>query len=132
MTTLLGSNAVKKYDEKVSLKDQLEIIAAYRESGLSQRGFCREFGVPYSRFKNWIRRRQREKTDQPSPSAFVPVVLAKTRAHSSVSPHADGGDLMNFRVTFAGRYGDTSLMIPKAFDEGSLHRLMAVLGAGHV
>ncbi len=133
MTTfLLDSSVVKKCDHKVPLKDQLEIVEAYRQSGLSQAGFCREFGVPYSRFKNWIRRPQTRKTDQSGASAFVPVVLVKAPNHSSVSRQSDGDDSMNFRVYFAGRHGDMSLMIPKAFDEGTLHRLMTTLGAGHV
>lgn len=131
-TLLLDSSAIKKCDNKIPLKDQLDIVAAYRRSGLSQAGFCREFGVPYSRFKNWIRRPQTRKTDQSGASAFVPVVLAKAPTHSSVSRQSDGDDSVNFRLDFAGRHGDMSLMIPKAFDEGTLHRLMIALGAGHV
>lgn len=131
-TLLLDSNAIKKFDDAVSLKDQLEIVAAYRESGLSQMGFCREFGVPYSRFKNWIRRPQTGKTDKPNASAFVPVVLAKTPNPPSVSRQSEGEDSMNFRLDFAGRYSDMSLMIPRDFDEGALHRLMAALSVNHV
>jgi hypothetical protein len=128
----VGFEGIQKFDDKVPLKDQLEIVAAYRQSGLSQAGFCQEFGVPYSRFKNWIRRPQTRKTDQSGASAFVPVVLVKAPNHSSVSRQSDGDDLMNFRVYFAGRHGDMSLMIPKAFDEGALHRLMAALSVTHV
>jgi hypothetical protein len=131
MTTIVPNFMLgKTFEDKVPLKDQLDIIETYRQSGLSQMGFCREFGVPYSRFKNWIRTPRKRKSRPTTASDFVPVVLEKT--DSPIIRSAGGGDFGAFRVVFSGRYGDTSLAIPPNFDEGTLHRLMTALGASHV
>jgi len=49
--------------------DWAEVLAQWQRSGASQRGFCRENGIPYSAFTYW----RKKLSDHREDSAFVRV-----------------------------------------------------------
>lgn len=67
---------LQEFSEEEGSDFRAEIITAYRQSGLSQVAFCREWGLSYSRFKNWVRPPKKPAASDQEKMGFVPLVAS--------------------------------------------------------
>ncbi|MBI2513261.1 MAG: hypothetical protein HYV96_14890 [Opitutae bacterium] len=67
-----------------------QLLAAFRESGLTRRAFARREGIRYTTFCNWTQRAAKRGLAAP---AALPVRFAEVALPASSSPSASGGVL---------------------------------------
>ena len=67
--------------------DWVEHFTQWRQSGLTQREYCRQAGLSRHRFKYWRRKLEPEQfgSRNPRASGFVPVQVERPRVEASLS-----------------------------------------------
>ena len=98
--------------QKRSREEWARLVAEWRGSGLTQKGFARRKGIAAATLSWWSCRLRRERRG----TALVPV---------QVIGGAAGGE--DFRLDLGG---GRTLHVPASFDEGALRRMLAVLEGG--
>jgi transposase-like protein len=63
-----------------------ELVAAWRESGLTQAAFARREGVIYSSFAAWVQAERRGGSRAPVPTAPGKITFAEVRMPATVAP----------------------------------------------
>jgi transposase-like protein len=98
--------------------ERQEIVTEYRQSGLSQRAFCRQWGMTPSTLRNWCRRLQEDGEVESSSGVaarFVPVQLT-----------ACASDAKEAGLCLIAR-GGVRIEVRPGFDRVTLQRLLAAV-----
>lgn len=116
----MGNAVFKNFGGEMDPGFLSAVVSAYERSGLSQSAFCREWGIPYARFKSWV---QKEK---------MPTLSRSQGIHFKGIPNNNWSFLQRgFQICFTSQKGDVSIMIPPGFDGETLSRLMDVVATNH-
>ena len=102
--------------------DWVVVMDQYQSSGLSQKRFCLENGIPYGAFRNKLYRiNMRDRQEEPLAKTplFAPIVAQE------VSPNPIEAPLI---VEVSG----LRIIVPPSFGSDTLQRLLGVVRTGHV
>ncbi|MDA1038590.1 MAG: hypothetical protein O2877_02790 [bacterium] len=127
-----------------SESEQIDLVAAYLRSGLTQKSFCKWRGIEISVFKGWLSRYKecanntRKTKDRPLPPAVdAPSSLFKVlkvqeeespsvaAAVEPVSPAAPR--VSTLRIEKSIEKNLFSIKVPKGFDQETLRNILSVM-----
>jgi hypothetical protein len=106
-------------------RDWKRHIETWRTSGLTQKDFCLENGLPITKFRWWkrelLKRGVLEKGEKQNRPVFVPVELTESHSESK-----SGESPPAFEVLLKG---ERVIRVPSGFDGDDFQRLVSILEA---
>jgi hypothetical protein len=114
------------------------VVRSWRQSGLSQEGYCKKEGLCYSRFKYWNTQVKAQDQGLVTGGGFIQAVVREDEPATEVSRDYDRdfpepvgvtGPRSGLELYFTG---GEHVVLHSGFDEVSLRRLVEVMRSRHV
>ena len=116
-----------------SYNDRMALIREYKKSGLSQQRFCESVGIKFSTFRNWLTRLRVAELGSPpaQQDKFESLVVLPAESASILGMPSQKRDFATSPAAscLEVRLGSSlSIVVPTGFHEGTLRRLIQIVG----